>query len=86
MTLFQYKIRQKRLQNKISALRNVTSIETKEQIQERESTKEHFYLLALVQMTAASWRLVCNAVTRSSSCYQAKISESTQHLFIFNDG
>ena len=33
---------------------------------------QYYYLLALVQMTAANCRLVCNAVTRSSSCEWAQ--------------
>lgn len=38
------------------------------------------YLLALVQMTAASCRLVCSAVTRSSSCKKEEGGKNN-HLF-----
>lgn len=40
----------------------------------RQDAQEQHYLLALVQMTAANCRLVCRAVTRSSSCEQASQS------------
>lgn len=48
-----------------------------------------FYLLALVQMTAASCRLVCNAVTRSSSCEHGTnklvVNESKGHRLLLEN-
>lgn len=44
---------------------------------EQTACSRTHYLLAFVQMTAASCRFVCNAVTRSSSCEEeARLNDS----------